>query len=190
MILRDKKEEDISYTDLKELAKDIAFAQITIENLEMSNKDFNIFCKAIAKKQKELHYYIDRACLSHQGAGKFYPFGYAVLVDSLEEDNKRIRALDSTLGPIYYSPDMPYRFNTNYEREIYAWFVLKDAIFDYGVKHGYLQLGPRERVNKEVLRDIQDCFGSINDDRIKIVGRDFSEEELDAYLKDTQYMSR
>ena len=190
MIFKDKKDADISYTDLKELASDISFAQDIKAHVEMSKQDFRMFEKAIEDKKKELLYYIDRACIAHEGAGQFYPYGYAVLVDSLEEDNNRIKKLDINEAPIYYDLETPYHLSTNFEREVGAWWVLKEAVFAYGVKHGYLQFGPRERENKDILREIKANFAAIKDDRVKIVGRDFSEEELDDYLKDTRNMSR
>ena len=190
MIFRDKKDEDISYSDLMEIARDIAYANEAIAYVEMKNKDYTIFSKALEQKQEQLLHYIDQACVDHQGAGKFYPYGFAVLVDSIEEDNKRIRALDSNAGAVYYGPDKPYMFSTEYEREANAWWTLKNAVFEYGLKHGYIQLGPKERTDKEILSGIKAGFCALEDERIKIVGRDFSEEELDEYLGIAHQMKR
>ena len=189
MILKDKNKNDISYRDLKDLASDMAYAYGLLQNVEMDKRTISLMEKTFKSKKAEIIDLVDRASVRHEGAGKFYPYGYAVLVDSLENDNEEIKKLNQEGGEIFYSKN-PYLLSTTYEREVMAWWLLKDIIFDYGIKHGYLQVGPKERLNKDILRGIKDNFCSVPDDRLKIVGRDFSEEELDKYMAENRAMER
>ncbi|MBQ7579001.1 MAG: hypothetical protein IJT25_00500 [Clostridia bacterium] len=187
MILKDKNKDDVTYEDLKELARDIVCAEKILEIDNLSSKNKKIAQTAIEKKNKEILYYVDKASLKHKGDGKFYPYGFSTLVDEVEDDYYKSARYPKNTNSVMYDT---YKVLTDYELELNSWWKLKNIIFDYGIKHGYLIVAPKERLNKSILATIKADFGCKKNLSLKIVGRDFSEEELDKYLEENRQMSR